>query len=228
MRCTRCHGLVIPQSVGLLPDGTVVFGWCRGCLDEEDCKLVEVPGKGFDALARPRRMRAQVRKLAQPPKVRITPSQVARAPRMKDRSLPVAGIAGLLALWGIILMALGVVRLPAPFRANPLPNGESRFLLASGGMLAVVSLCVWAATLERAWLRKVALEAVRITSTIIAAATLLWGVVNHAPRENPVVVSIAALAIAVAWVTHWFEHKRTAPAPATTSSTSLRHTAPQR
>lgn len=228
MRCTRCDGWVIPQAVGLLPDGTVVFGWCRGCLDEEDCALVEVPGKGLEAFARPERKRLRTPRKASP-QARVTTQHPPRKAQMKERGLPVAGIAGMMALWGVILMALGVVRLPGPYRPNPLPNGEGRFLLVAGGMMAIASLCVWAATLERAWLRKVALESLRITSTIVAATTLVWGVVHHAPRENPVIVGVAALAITVAWLTHWYEHKRPRPSLATTtSSASLQQTAAPR
>src|SRR4051812_17883958 len=53
MRCTRCDGLVVPQAVGIDPEGKVVFGWCLQCLADHRCKLVETSPLGPWNLAPP-------------------------------------------------------------------------------------------------------------------------------------------------------------------------------
>jgi hypothetical protein len=194
MRCTRCDRIAVPQAVGLDRDGRVVFGWCLSCLVEEECLLVEVPGNWLD----PSNVLPGVR-----------PAFLKRRPRRLDRrAWAVTGVAGLMAVWALILAALGLWRLPVRAEGtSPLGNGSARLLLAGGGVMAAISLAVWATVLNRSRLLRTMLVFVKVTATVLGFATLVWGVVRHDPHRNDAVIVVAALAFALAWTAHWYERR---------------------
>ncbi len=136
MRCTRCDGLAVPQAVGLDPDGRVIFGWCRSCLAEARCRLVEVPSTGLvhlkvSAPAGPAR-RADRRTLY----TRNDP-----AGRVDDSQWIVAIVALLMIGWGLILVAAGFFAGSRPASgSSPLGNGTAPLLGVGGAATTLLGL----------------------------------------------------------------------------------------
>jgi len=190
MRCTRCGRLAIPQAVGRARDGSVVFGWCLACLAEEDCTLVEETDISFGKVPR------KGRRLRRP---RSRRTGVVR-PGAGRRKVVYYVVGGMVA-WTLTLMVLGLVSLSAPVDgAAGLDNrGVGQLLIVGGLVMGVTGLAVWAATLDRSYARRLGPRAVQSSSAILAALTLVWGIVRHDARRDPWVVGTVAVALGVSW-----------------------------
>ena len=168
MRCARCDRIALPEVLGRAPDGSLVFGWCRGCLDESGCVAVEVaPARLASPEREPvaRRVRRRLRAIR----------RAVRRPRSIDasRRLAALGLAGLMAAWALILAFLGGFRLIAQHD----PKGP--FFLFGAGMMAIVSLVIWASILGRSTGPAVAVKVARVAAIVAAAAALLWWVTRN-------------------------------------------------
>jgi hypothetical protein len=193
MRCTRCDGLVVPQAVGIDPDGKVVFGWCLRCLAERGCRLVETSPLGpwtFDAPGvSPGRSVARAR-AGRPPRRGLA----------VDRSRwAIAVVALLMMCWGLVLLAAGLWRAPRPGPGpSPLGNGTSSLLAAGGAATALVGLVLLLLASRRNWYPGTfLLGLLSWLSFLVGLGILLGGVIDHEPRRNPSLVLGAGLALGI-------------------------------
>src|SRR5207248_1425563 len=140
----------------------LVFGWCLDCLHAACCRIEEEPA--------PKPLRAR------PGHPHRTPAAPRRW-RLGSRRLLGLGVAGLMALWALILVLLGLLKLPGarPGRPRPLGMGSGWVLTAGGGAMALASLAVWAAVLHRALRRRFVLKVVQVAAATVAITTLVWG-----------------------------------------------------
>lgn len=178
--------------LGRLADGRLVFGWCLDCLEEEGC---------LPKAARAPRSRTHLPSVTR---------RILRTARFRDsRQLAMMGIAGLALAWGIVLAFVGGFKLPGSITgsANPLGNGTRPFLVAGGGLMAIVSLALWVALLEKSQRRRVALKFVQVASALTVFASLAWGIIRHQPGRDPLLILVVALAFAVSWAAHRLERK---------------------
>jgi hypothetical protein len=209
VRCTRCDRILIRQAVGTTPRGVVVFGWCEDCLAETQCRLVEMSGSSFEELADPctRVFRTGP---ALRPKAAAKMKTTASRPRSNpdpSRRLMISGIAGMLGLWALLLIAVGFVRLPRATPANPMANGWASLLLVSGAAMAVMSLVLWSTTLERVQVRRLWLKTVQLAATALACSALVWGLVHLGSRRLPLLLPLGLLAVIIAWLAHRAESR---------------------
>jgi hypothetical protein len=184
MRCTRCDGLAVPQAVGIAPDGTVVFGWCRQCLADTDCDLVEVAAVGLADL-----------------RLSFTSGSPARHPPRAGVSMPgridesqwiISIVAFLMVACGLILLTAGVfTAAQPPADSSPLGNGSPALLGVGGGLLALLGLALLLAASFRDWLPSTfMLVLLSWLSFLIGLGILAQGIFDYQPRRNiPVVLS---------------------------------------
>lgn len=202
MRCARCDGLAVPQSVGQLPDGRVAFGWCLNCMEEEECTHVTV-ARGGPALQRWLAHR---------------PSTAA-----ERRAHALAIVALMIGVWAVTLLALGTLRADRPSRVPGSPSGKgaSNILLAGGAALGVTSLTLGAIAMTRAdWFWRVLEWALFACAMLV----LVLGVVHYDPRRAPWLVVLAAFAIVLSGLVHQRrrlhashprpDHRASSPGPA--------------
>src|SRR3954452_2147187 len=104
MRCTRCDRIALPQVLGRKQDGHLVFGWCRACLVEEGCEVVDEPPVDLRLRVRlsPRLRWRRACRVAK--RLRRVPSG--------QRQLGLVVTACLMAAWALVLTAVGTLRLP--------------------------------------------------------------------------------------------------------------------
>ncbi|HEX8200868.1 MAG TPA: hypothetical protein VF590_10290 [Isosphaeraceae bacterium] len=172
MRCTRCDRIAVPQAVGLTREGQVVFGWCLTCLAEQGCTLVEIPGAG--PFARRGRRGRRVRRRAR------------RVPRTRSRRLALVLVAAVMAAWAAVLMVVGAgLRVPS--------------LLAGGGVMAVTSLALGLASLDRGRGPLIVLKVVQVAAAVVTFGVPALAIARYDPRRNPLVVGTCCAALAVAW-----------------------------
>lgn len=124
MRCARCDRIAVPQALGRTLGGHLVFGWCLDCLEEEGCIEISV--------ARPKLLR-RVRPHLGPP-------QGPEAARRMAQAM----MAGMLALWGLTFLVLGVIRLalPATPAGNPFGANAAFALILLGLALKTAGIAV--------------------------------------------------------------------------------------
>lgn len=186
MRCARCDSVAVPPCLGRLPDGRLVFGWCRACMTDAGCEFLDPP-------RRPRRTLPRLR----------WPRPATAAAGDDGRRLALFGVLGLMAAWGLILAFIGGMKLPAGRRfdaaASPFGNGSGALLVGGAGAMAVVSLMVWLALLGRGRRGRLLLRMTQVGSAVAAFAALFWGVLRHQPKQDPWIVGVAALAMLVSW-----------------------------
>ncbi|SIO67429.1 hypothetical protein SAMN05444166_8361 [Singulisphaera sp. GP187] len=197
MRCARCDRLAIPQAVGHLPNGLVVFGWCLDCLEETGCSEIEAVGRRTT-----RRGNSCVLTLEPPP----PPLMIAPT----DRRRLLLGVATLLGSWSIVLIAVGIwtIRQPAPPNPSPLGNGRPTLFLVGGMATAVTALLLLCLSQGRELVRsRLACWWVQSGAFLLALAILVAGIVYHDPRRDPFVVVAAALAIGLSIAAHWQERR---------------------
>jgi hypothetical protein len=202
VRCTRCDKIAVPQAVGRTPGGVLVFGWCLDCLHDANCRIEDEPAPKV-LLDRP-----------SPPSGGPKPiGRLGRPWRLGSRRLLGLGVAGLLALWALILVFLGLLKLPGarPVRPRPLGTGPGWVLTAGGAAMALASLGVWIGVLHRAVRLRFLLKVVQVAAATVAFTTLGWGVVNYVPGRIPAIVAIVATALGVSWAAYWLERRRPGP-----------------
>lgn len=200
MRCTRCDRPAIPQAVGQTPEGLVVFGWCVRCLEETQCRRIVVSRRRRSARSLWKRAR-QWRPTARGP-------ERPGAHPLDDRRRVVGAVALILSVWGLVLVAAGWVlgRRHAPGPVSPLGNGTPAMLVAGGGATVVVALALWAFASGRAFVRaRLALKAVRVASLVVAAVTLLVGILHRSTRRDTLTVGLASAAVAISVSAWWIE-----------------------
>lgn len=183
MRCTRCDRPAVPQAVGLSPSGQVVFGWCLDCLREEGCTRIHVA-----------RTRGPHHRPARPRALVLPPSAAQTV--LDGRKRLLAAVAGLMGLWALVLLAVGLrlawIRPAAP--ASPLGNGTAAFLILGGAGMAAACLSFPALVYGPALVRSPAvLRGTHLAACTLAAATLIAGIVRHSPKRDPFVVAVALL-----------------------------------
>lgn len=213
MRCTRCDRLAIPQAVGRLPDGLVVFGWCVSCLEEAGCLDIEV--------AQPDRTRPY--RLRPLPALRTLATPIVRATRSlrsgpsrphDDRQRLVSAFALVLALWGLVLFLGGLLlrsRTPSP-PPSPLGNGSPSLLMLGGGATVAFGLALWGLTSGRAaFTSRPCLKAIQVLAFLTALAILSVGILARSPRNDSMVVVLTSFALAVSAAARWLELRRFRP-----------------
>jgi hypothetical protein len=120
MRCTRCDGIAVPQTLGRLPDGRLAFGLCLRCLMAEGADQIEIAPRGRHAARR----------------------LMAAAPtrRADPRLRGVRALAGLLAAWGLALAVVGASSGGSHPGAPPSPFGNGTPALLLVGALAMAGM----------------------------------------------------------------------------------------
>jgi hypothetical protein len=191
MRCTRCDSVAVPQAVGIACGGLVVFGWCMTCLAEEGCELVEVPGSGLKAAKRPARRRP-----AKSPPV---------DPVARGRRIALRVVAAVLALWGLFLAVIGLLRFPGWVTANGWARSMALLWGWSACVMALLSLVILAISFEPKTARRFALKAMQVGGASLGIGVLVWGVIWHEPRRDTLVVSMAFVAFGISWLAHAWE-----------------------
>jgi hypothetical protein len=141
MRCARCDRPILPQAVGLTPDGRVAFGWCLRCLVEERCTHIGLardlpPDTGIRIKFEPAAAHA-----VQVPLVLVSAEQIHRARAMNV-------LAGILGAWSMVLLGMCayiVLNRPAPIPAQPASPGiGGPVLLGVGGCAtAAAAMVLW-------------------------------------------------------------------------------------
>jgi hypothetical protein len=197
MRCTRCDGLAVPQAVGIAPDGRVVFGWCRECLADTDCRLVEVPGAGLSHL------RLNFRPDDPDPREPATASAV-------DQSAwALLAVAVLLIGWGLVLMAAGLFVSPRATGQNPLGNGTAPLLGVGGAATAIVGMILLVlATARQGYPASMVLRVLGRLTFLAAAGILAYGIFDYEPRRNVPLVLATSLAVAISILAHAMERSQ--------------------
>jgi hypothetical protein len=178
MRCTRCDGLVIPQAVGIAPDGKVVFGWCCQCLADKGCRLVEISAAGLWDL-----------------KLTFTSNRSTRSASSESFSSSanvdqsqwiIAVVAFLLISWGLILLTAGLFARPRSFsEVGPPGNGSSALLGIGGGVTALLGLGLLVLAARRNWFPgSFLLALLSWLSLLIGLGMIGYGIFDYQPRRN--------------------------------------------
>jgi len=210
MRCTRCDDLAVPQAVGIAPDGQVVFGWCRQCLADKHCRLVEVPAAGPWDL----RPSLPISKPARPP----LPGGNNPAAGVDQSQWIVAIVAFLMISWGLILLAAGLFSGSRPVSpTSPPGNGTSPLLGIGGAATAVLGLALMVMASRRNWLPGTFLLALSSWLSLLAGLGILAnGLFDFQPGRNVQVVLGAGMALAISVMTRLLERsakRKLKPAP---------------
>jgi len=103
------------------------------------------------------------------------------------------GVAGLMAVWALILAFVGGVKLIGP------NDGKGPWLVFASGLMAVASLGAWVAVIGRSGGVAVVLRIVQVAATVAAFGTLTWGLVRPSRSRTASVVAVAAVSLVVAW-----------------------------
>lgn len=194
MRCTRCDGLALPQLLGRTPEGRLVFGWCRACLEEEDCAILDEPAAPLKPSGRePWRRRA--RRLARSARRAI------RRERSRDsgRRLAIAGVAGLMTAWALILLFIGGWKLIAR------DDAKGPWLLFGSGLMAAMSLAFWVAMIGRSGGLRLVLKVIQVASAVAAFGTLAWAILKGDRRLATPSIAVVATALLVSWAARRLE-----------------------
>jgi hypothetical protein len=191
MRCTRCDGLAVPQAVGIDNEGQVIFGWCLRCLDEMDCRLVEVP-------------------FGSPWKLTLPGGSGPRSRGAARASLPssfdsdqtqwiLAIVAFLMVAWGLTLLLAGLFREPpGSAGGSPLGNGTQPLLCVGGTATAALGLLLVSLASRETWSPgPFPLAFLSWLSFLAAIVILSYGILDHQPRRNGSLVLGAAVALAI-------------------------------
>jgi hypothetical protein len=213
MRCARCDRLAVPQAVGLSPKGLVVFGWCVQCLEETGCQRIVVASRARPRSTRVELERAEPRVVLRRPRSLESPKPRRPVTPLGDRRRLVGAVSLVLALWGMALLAVGLVYrfVQEPRVPSPLGNGTPALLIGGGGTTAVVGLTLWLLTLGTDLVKsRPTLRLIQVLGVLVAVVILFAGVVAHSPRRDPVVVAVASVSLAVSVVARWME-KRLVP-----------------
>jgi hypothetical protein len=202
MRCTRCDRPAVPQAVGFLADGLLVFGWCVKCLEETACRDVVVAHRSRPAAFTTGR-------LSQPRPLLIRPMSQEPGPARRllaSHRKVVAAVGLVLALWGFGMLAFGLILRSRfdPRTASPLGNGTPALLIGGGGSSAAVGLALWGVVSGGVLLRS--RLALKVVQGLMCA--LLLGVAIRYPRGDPIVVEVASVAVAVSAAARWLELRR--------------------
>jgi hypothetical protein len=196
MRCTRCDGLVVPQAVGIAPNGLVVFGWCLTCLNDTGCELVEIPAAGPWDL-----------------RLSFTPGEASRRPPLKVISSTaavdqsqwiIAVVAFLMISWGLILLTAGLFIGPRPVTHSSAPgNGSSALLGVGGGVTALLGLGLVVLAARRDWFPgSFMLSLLSWLSSLIGLVILAYGLLDYQPRRNLPLLLGLSVALGIATVAH--------------------------
>jgi hypothetical protein len=191
MRCTRCDGLAVPQAVGIAPDGTVVFGWCRQCLADTDCALVEVAAGGPADL---RLSFTSGRSSRQPPR-----AGVVAANDIDESHWIISIVSFLMVACGLILLTAGVFTAAQPRAdSSSLGNGSPALLGVGGGVMALLGLALLLVASFRDWLPGTfMLVVLSWLSFLIGLGILAQGIFDYQPRRNIPIVLGSGVALVI-------------------------------
>jgi len=130
MRCTRCDGLAVPQGVGIAPSGKVVFGYCRDCLADPKCRLVEVTA---------REPRDLILDFSACDRTSREDDSLSSLPITMDKARWIIALVGFAMIaWGLVLLTAGLATTPGPAPAvSPFGNGTMA-LLGVGGLVTAL------------------------------------------------------------------------------------------
>ena len=136
MRCSQCDRIVSKGCVGRLPNSTLAFGWCRGCLEVAGGVTIEISPRV--------NLFGQNGRVVVPMGGTSWDSTVARS---KQRMFAMSMLSAVLGFWGFTMTLTGFLRTDEPTPANPMGNGSSILLVVGGGGLmgtaAGLILSVW-------------------------------------------------------------------------------------
>jgi general stress protein CsbA len=191
MRCTRCDGFAVPQAVGIAPDGTVVFGWCRQCLADTDCDLVEVAAAGPADL---RLSFTSGRSTRQPQRAGASPTS-----GIDESQWIISIVAFLMVAGGLILLTAGVFTGgQPPADASSLGNGSPALLGVGGGVMAMLGLTLLIVASFRDWLPGTfMLVLLSWLSFVIGLGILAQGIFDYQPRRNVSIVLGSGVALVI-------------------------------
>jgi hypothetical protein len=191
MRCTRCDGLAVPQAVGIAPDGTVVFGWCRPCLAKKNCQLVEIAAAGPWDL--------KLAFTAGEPDKSLYSGDSRSAPALDQSPWIVALVAFLMISWGLILVAAGLFGESWTSSATRLPgSGRSPLLGIGGGATALLGLGLMVMASRRSgFSNRFLLVLLSWLSFLGSLGILACAIFDYQPRRNIPVLLGAGLALAI-------------------------------
>lgn len=202
MRCTRCDGIAVPQAVGIAPDGKVVFGYCRSCLEDTDCRLVEVPARG------PYDLRLRFSSVEKP---RSWVSAAWGSASSADGTQGLVGIvAFLLVSWGLAVLTVGLVLTSQPSPgASPFGNGTPSLLGVGGGFTALLGLTFLVLAASRQ-----SIPGPRLLMLLtwlpfgFAVIMLLFAIVDYQPRRNVPLVLGVSVALLISIVSGLLDRSR--------------------
>jgi hypothetical protein len=199
MRCTRCDGLVVPQAVGIAPDGRVIFGWCLQCLADKQCRLVEVHASGPSDL---RLSFATTESVRMP-----SPGGGSSTAGVDQSQWIVAIVAFLMISWGLILLAAGLFSgSRGGAAASPMGNGSQPLLGVGGAATAILGLAIMVLAWRRNWLPSTFLLALLSWLSLLAGLGILVnGVFDFEPGRNIQVVLGAGVALVISLMTRLLE-----------------------
>ena len=124
MRCSQCDRIVSKGCIGRLPDSTLAFGWCRGCLEVAGGVTIEISPRV--------QLFGQNGRVVVPMGGTSWDSTVARS---RQRIFAMSMLSAVLGFWGFTMTLTGFLRTDEPTPANPLGNGSSILLVVGGGGL---------------------------------------------------------------------------------------------
>jgi hypothetical protein len=123
----------------------------------------------------------------------------------RGRRIALRIVAAVLAMWGLLLGAIGLARFPGWVSANGWARSMSLLWGWSAGVMALLSIVILTISLEPKTARKFALKLVQLGGACVGIGVLVWGIVRHDPRRDPIVVSLAFVAFGVSWLAHAVE-----------------------
>jgi hypothetical protein len=200
MRCTRCDGLIVPQAVGLDPDGRVVFGWCLRCLARSKCRLVEIPEAG------PRELKLSFKKLVDA----AEPERPLRSPVVDQSQWIIALVSFLMISWGLILVAAGLFSGSRPLSSAGSSGHLTSPLLGIGGAAtAMIGLGLMVLASHRDWLPGTfVLVLLNRVGFVSGLAILVYAAVDYEPRRNVPIVLGAGMAMLISVVARLLERSQ--------------------
>lgn len=124
VRCSQCDRIVSKGCIGRLPNNTLAFGWCRGCLEVAGGVTIEISPRV--------NLFGQNGRVVVPMGGTSWDSTVARS---KQRMFAMSMLSAVLGFWGFTMTLTGFLKTDEPTPANPLGNGSSILLVVGGGGL---------------------------------------------------------------------------------------------
>lgn len=202
MRCTRCDGLVVPQAVGIHPDGRVVFGWCLACLVRAECRLVEIAESGPTGL----KLDFQTGKSPSLPTPQISTSR----PVIDQSQWLIALVSFLMISWGLILLAAGLFSGSRPLSGPGAPGHLTSPMLGIGGaMTALLGLGLMIMAAQRDWLPGTfVLVVLSWLSFASGLGMLAYGAFDYQPGRNVPLLLGAGMAVLISIVTRLLERSQ--------------------